>query len=65
MLWVVSYLLLHVEPLWNNISKSEMRSSEWKGYIMMYITKTFLSFLNHQAVGIFKVYSITKLEHIF
>ena len=30
MLWVVSYLLLHVEPLWNNILKSEMQSSEWK-----------------------------------
>ena len=29
MLWVVSYLILHVEPLWNIILKSEIRISEW------------------------------------
>ena len=28
MLWVVSYLLFHVETLWDIISKSEMRRSE-------------------------------------
>ena len=39
MLWAVSSLLFHVEPLWNIISKSEMRRSIWQGYIMMYLTK--------------------------
>ena len=43
-LWVFSYLPLHVEPLWDIISKSEMRRDEWQGYIMMYLTKTFLPF---------------------
>ena len=38
MLWVISSLLLHVEPLWNLISKSEMQRSEWQGYITMYLT---------------------------
>ena len=45
MLWVVLYLILHVEPLCNIILKSKIQRSERKGYIMMYTTKT-LSFLN-------------------
>ena len=65
MLLVVSSLILHVEPLWNNLSKSEIRRGEWKGYIMMHLTKYYLPFLNRRAVGIFKVLSITKLENIF
>ena len=45
MLWVVSSLIFHVEPLWNIISKSEIRKSEWQGYIMMHITKIAYLFL--------------------
>ena len=30
-IWVVSYLIFYVEPLWNIISKSEMQRSEWQG----------------------------------
>ena len=65
MLWVVSSLLLRVETLWNIILKSEMRRSEWQGYIMMYLAKKCFSFFNRQAVGIFRVLSITELENIF
>ena len=65
MIWVVSSLILHVEPLWNIISKSEMQRSEWQGYTMMYLTKHCLPFLNRRSVGIFKVLSITKLANIF
>ena len=62
MIWVISSLRLHVEPLRNIISKSEMRRSEWQGYIVMYLTKHCPYLLNRRAVGIFKVSSITKLE---
>ena len=65
MLWVVSYLLLHVEPMWNIITKSEIQISEQQVYIMMFLTKDCLYFLNRQAVGIFKVLIITKLSNIF
>ena len=65
MLWVVSSLLLHVEPLWSIISKSEIQSSEWQGYIIMHPPKNSLAFLNRQSIGIFKVLSITNLANIF
>ena len=41
MLWVVSSLILHVEPLWNIIPKSEIQRSECQGYIIMYTPKNY------------------------
>ena len=41
------------------------KRSEWQVYIMMYLTKNCLPFLNRWSVGIFKVLSINKLENIF
>ena len=38
-LWVVSYLILHVESLCNIILKLEMQRSEFQGYIVMYLTE--------------------------
>ena len=49
---------------YNNLN-SEIQRIEWQGYIMMYLTKNCLPFLNCRAVSIFKVLSITKLENIF
>ena len=54
MLWVISSLIFHVEPLKNIVLKSEMKKSECQGYIMMYLTKNYLPFLNRRAVRIFK-----------
>jgi hypothetical protein len=63
LLWIVSSLLLHVEPLWCIIAKGQLRRSEWQGHLLMYLTKKCLSHLNRRAVGIFKVLNITELIH--
>ena len=44
-LWVVSYLLLHVEPLWSIIYTPKMRRSKWQVYIMIYLTRIDYLFL--------------------
>ena len=59
LLWIMSSLLLHVEPLWTIIAKGIMRRSEWQGYLLMFLTKHCISHLNRRAVGIFKVLNIT------
>ena len=64
-LWIVSSLILHIESLWSIVAKSPMRRSEWKGYLLTYLTKKCLSHLNRRAVGIFQVLTINELISLF
>jgi hypothetical protein len=60
LLWLLSSLLLHVEPLWTIIAKGVLRRSEWQGYLLMMLIKQCLSHLNRRAVGIFRVLNVTE-----
>lgn len=60
-LWVLSSLLLHVEPLWNAIATCEMKTSEWHGHLLTYLSKMCLPFHNRRSGGFFKASNITEL----
>ena len=38
-LWIISALLTRIEPLWQRVSKFELRQSNWKGWMLMWLSK--------------------------
>ena len=65
-LWLITSLLLHVEPLWNILAKqNNLRKSEWLGFILVYLTKKCISHLNRRNCGIFQMLNIRDLVALF
>ena len=60
-LWLMSSLLIKVEAIWNILASSELKTSEWVGYLLMHLTKTTLHHINWRAVGIFSNLNVTEL----
>ena len=64
LLWLVSSLLIKVEAIWNILASSELKTSEWSGYLLMHLTKTTLHHINRRAVGIFQNMNVTELVNL-
>ena len=64
LLWLVSSLLIKVEAIWNILALSELKTSEWIGYLLIHLTKTSLHHINRRAVGIFPNMNITELVNL-
>jgi hypothetical protein len=64
LLWLVSSLLIKVEAIWNILASSELKTSEWSGYLLMHLTKTTLHHINWRAVGIFPNMNVTELVNL-
>ena len=43
-LWIVSGLMIGLEPLWRIVGDRDHRKSQWHGWVLLYLTKTCRSF---------------------
>ena len=52
--WIAASILLTVEPVWTLVAQMDLRSSECFGYLLVYLTKERVPYLDRQMVGKFK-----------
>ena len=61
LLWLTSSLLIKVETIWNILATSELKTSEWVGFLLMYLSKTTLHHINRRAIGVFRKKNVNEL----
>ena len=62
LLWLLSSLMLTIEPLWNTIATiNEFRRSKWYGYLLTFLTKKCLHHINRKGGGFYKLLKVNEL----
>ena len=59
--WIAASILLTVEPVWTLVAQMDLRSSECFGYLLVYLTKECVPYLDRRVVGKFKKLNNTEL----
>ena len=65
MVWILSTLMTHVEPLWRLVSEVQLRKSRWHGWLLCYLTKKCFYFSRTQdRRDIFKFREVQTIDRI-
>ena len=65
-IWIMSALLTSIQKLWSSVQNTELRSSNWHGWFLVYLTKHCFSNVNQRPskVEVFKYNQVGTIERL-